>query len=205
MQFGGGVLITFERVSGARGGRLLFTDICFAVASGGALVISGANGVGKSSLIRIAAGLLRPLSGTVAGAAKRGLMAEAAALDSEATLADALGFWARIDRVPEVEAGVASALAMLDLAYAARIPVRLLSTGQRRRAALAPLMVANAPVWLLDEPASGLDSAAITRLELIIADHRARGGAVIVATHQPLTLPGAAILSLSDTGARGPQ
>ena len=196
-------VIAFDQVACARGGRLLFDGVSFALGAGDALVVSGPNGVGKSSLIRIAAGLLPPVSGSVTVDGPRGLMAELHALDPERRLIDALGFWAAIDGVARsaVTAAVSAALAEIDLAPIADIPVRLLSTGQRRRAALAPLIASGARLWLLDEPASGLDVAAVARLEAIIAAHRARGGAVLVATHQPLALPDAQTLALAGVPA----
>ncbi|OQW76665.1 MAG: heme ABC exporter, ATP-binding protein CcmA [Proteobacteria bacterium ST_bin13] len=187
--------LAFDRVACTRGGRLLFENVSFALAGGDALVVSGPNGVGKSSLIRIAAGLLTPSAGTVTGGVARAYLAEAHALDPERTLADALLFWARIDGAGRAE--VAAALAEIGLGHIANVPVRLLSTGQRRRAALAPLIAGGAPVWLLDEPASGLDVASVARLGDIIAAHRARGGAVVVATHQPILLPGAREIMLA--------
>ncbi|OYY76692.1 MAG: heme ABC exporter ATP-binding protein CcmA [Sphingomonas sp. 28-62-20] len=187
--------LAFDQVACTRGGRLLFENVSFALAGGDALVVSGPNGVGKSSLIRIAAGLLTPSAGTVTGGVARAYLAEAHALDPERTLADALLFWARIDGAGRAE--VAAALAEIGLAHIANVPVRLLSTGQRRRAALAPLIAGGAPVWLLDEPASGLDVASVARLGDIIGAHRARGGALVVATHQPILLPGAQEIMLA--------
>jgi len=187
--------LAFDRVACTRGGRLLFENVSFALDGGDALVFSGPNGVGKSSLIRIAAGLLTPSAGTVTGGVARAYLAEAHALDPERTLADALLFWARIDGAGRAE--VAAALAEIGLAQIANVPVRLLSTGQRRRAALAPLIAGGAPVWLLDEPASGLDVASVARLGDIIAAHRARGGALVVASHQPILLPGAQEIMLA--------
>ncbi|MBY0304159.1 MAG: heme ABC exporter ATP-binding protein CcmA [Sphingomonas sp.] len=187
--------LAFDQVACTRGGRLLFENVSFALAGGDALVVSGPNGVGKSSLIRIAAGLLTPSAGTVTGGVARAYLAEAHSLDPERTLADALLFWARIDGAGRAE--VAAALAEIGLAHIANVPVRLLSTGQRRRAALAPLIAGGAPVWLLDEPASGLDVASVARLGDIIGAHRARGGALVVATHQPILLPGAQEIMLA--------
>lgn len=187
--------LAFDRVACARGGRLLFENISFALDSGDALIVSGPNGIGKSSLIRIAAGLLAPLAGTVTARVARGFLGEAHALDPERRLAAALLFWAAIDGGDR--AMVDAALEEIGLAHLADVPVRLLSTGQRRRAALAPLITSGAPVWLLDEPASGLDVAAVDRLGAIIAAHRARGGAVLIATHQPIGVPGAQELALA--------
>lgn len=182
--------LAFRGVTCARGGRTLFADLSFAVPPGGAVLVSGPNGVGKSSLLRIAAGLLRPTAGVVAGAAARALLAEASALDPAATLGRALRFWATLDPAPADARGrVARALDAVGLTHRADVPVRLLSTGQRRRAALARVVAGAAPVWLLDEPASGLDVASVALLERLIAGHRAGGGAVLVATHQPIALP----------------
>ena len=186
-------MIAFERVACARGGRLVFAPLDLALSAGEALVVAGPNGAGKSSLLRIAAGLLAPAAGRVIRLGPSGWLGEAHALDPELPLARALGFWAAIDGA---DGRVTAALDALGLAALAPVPVRLLSTGQRRRAALAPLIAAAPPLWLLDEPASGLDVAAVARLGEIIARHRAEGGAVLLATHQPIDLPGARELRL---------
>ena len=123
-------------------------------------------------------------------------MAEAAALDSGLRLFDALGFWAKLDAEPDPRERVKRALEAVGLAHIAEVPVRLLSTGQRRRSALARVVASNAPLWLLDEPANGLDVASVALLERLIADHRAGGGAVLVATHTPIALPDAVEVTL---------
>jgi len=180
--------LAFEDVTCLRGGRILFEGLHFALERGAAGLVLGPNGVGKSSLIRIAAGLLAPLGGRVTGEGERTLLSETAALDAERTLAGALGFWARLDGRGDAVAGALEAVGLTDIAD---VPVRLLSTGQRRRAAFARVLASGAPVWLLDEPANGLDLASVAMLESRIAEHRARGGIVLVATHQPIALPGA--------------
>lgn len=189
--------LAFHDVTCVRGGRALFADLTFGIAAGEALVVTGANGSGKSSLLRLAGGLLAPASGTVTRSAHIALMSEAAALDRELTLAAALGFWAALDRDFHGPAEVRAAIDAVALAHLANVPVRLLSTGQRRRAALARVLVSAAPIWLLDEPANGLDLAAVERLEALVAAHRDTGGCVLVATHLPLAIPGAASIELA--------
>ena len=188
-------LLVFERVALVRGGRALADGLSFALGPGEALVVTGPNGAGKSSLLRVAAGLLAPGAGTVKRSGTVALLGEGAALDVERPLADALGFWARLDGAGE--GAVAEALHALGLAPLADLPVRMLSTGQRRRAALARVVAGGADLWLLDEPANGLDAGSVGVLEGLIAAHRARGGAVMMATHLALDVPGAGELALS--------
>lgn len=185
--------LRFEGVTVARGGRVLASGLSFVAEAGGAVLVSGLNGVGKSSLIRVAAGLLLPAAGSVDASERRALFAEAAALDPELPLERALGFWAGLDGR---RCALGPALVALGLDHLVEVPVRLLSTGQRRRAALARVVASGADLWLLDEPASGLDIASVAVLEAVIATHRAEGGAVLVATHQPVALPRAVELAL---------
>lgn len=189
-------LLAFRDVTGARGGRVLFEGMGFTVTAGEAMLVTGPNGAGKSSLIRFAAGLLPPVAGEVERPAQAALLAEAAALDGEASVAAALRFWATMDGEDRAAARAGAALAAVGLAHLADVPVRLLSTGQRRRVALARVVASGAPLWLLDEPANGLDTAAMAMLEGLVARHRGEGGGVVVATHLPLALPGAATLEL---------
>ncbi|RYY47935.1 MAG: heme ABC exporter ATP-binding protein CcmA [Sphingomonadales bacterium] len=185
--------LAFLEVTCLRGGTLLFEGLSFALHAGEAALVTGPNGAGKSSLIRIAAGLLAPASGSVEGQGDRALLAEAAALDPELDLAAALEFWARIDGRGRA---VPQALKTVGLGELGKVPVRLLSTGQRRRAALARVIASGAPVWLLDEPANGLDGASVAMLETVIARHRADGGIALIATHLPIPLPDAREIAL---------
>jgi len=148
--------------------------------------LRGPNGTGKSSLIRIVAGLLRAAAGTVEPHERCALIDENAALDTELPLRRALDFWARIDTVDGHS--VDRAIAEMALAPLAEVPVGMLSTGQRKRAAMVRVIASGAPIWLLDEPANGMDDAAQARLVAAIAKHRANGGAVLLASHFPLGL-----------------
>ena len=185
-------LLRFERVACLRGGRLLFEDIDLALMPGGALTVTGPNGAGKSSLLRIAAGLLRAAAGRVERPERIALSDENAALDGRLTLDRALGFWAGIDG-----ADATTGMAAMGLAHLADVPVRMLSTGQRKRATLARVIASRAPLWLLDEPGNGLDADGQARLAAAVAAHRAEGGAILAATHQPFGLDGAASLALA--------
>jgi heme exporter protein A len=180
-----------EQVAGIRGGRLLFEGVHLLLAPGDALVITGPNGVGKSSLMRIAAGLLPASAGRVERGCGIGFADEHLALDERVTLGRALGFWAGLDGL-----SAASGLEPMGLSRLADVPVRMLSTGQRKRAVLARAVASGAPLWLLDEPANGLDAEGLERLATVMAEHRRQGGAVLAASHQPLGLEGAAELRL---------
>lgn len=160
-----------------RGGRLLFEGLDMHLDAGEALHVTGPNGSGKSSLIRLVAGLLRPSAGRVERAAAA-LADEQLALDRELPLGRALAFW-KGPRLGE-------AMAALALDHLGHVPVRLLSTGQARRARLARVMASGAPLWLLDEPMNGLDRDGVERLAEAVAGHRAAGGALLAASHQPL-------------------
>jgi heme exporter protein A len=177
-----------------RGDRLLWGPLDLTVRAGGALLLSGPNGIGKTSLLRIAAGLLRPFAGRVTREGTLALLDGAPALDEHLPLARALAFWRRLD-------GGAMPLDRLGLSRLADVPVRYLSTGQRKRAALARLVGQQADIWLLDEPLNGLDTDGVALVAALVAEHRAAGGTVLVASHQPLELPGAAVLDLRQVAA----
>lgn len=171
--------LTARDLACRRGDRLLFRGLTLAIAAGEAMHVSGANGTGKSSLLRILAGLLHPFAGAVERTGDVGLLDDRAALDPQVPLRTALGFWRALDRgdAPVERLGLAP---LLD------VPVRYLSTGQRKRAALARLIGQTAPIWLLDEPLNGLDSGGVDLLERLIAEHLAGGGLAVIASHQPL-------------------
>ncbi len=196
-------LLQARDLAAFRGERLVFEGISFQLAPGGALLLMGPNGAGKSTLLRLLAGLLAPGAGTLLWAgvpafADRAAWAEQIAylghqdaVKMALSVEENLRFFAR-----HADRPIGAALGALDLARLAPLPARFLSAGQRRRLALARLLLSAAPLWLLDEPTNGLDAAAIERLGAMLAAHRDKGGMVIAATHLPLPLAGAAELAL---------
>ncbi|WP_240325624.1 heme ABC exporter ATP-binding protein CcmA [Sphingomonas mesophila] len=170
-------LVSGRGLALVRGGRLLFEGLDLELGAGEALLLTGPNGCGKSSLIRLVAGLLQPSAGTVRRETAA-LADDSLALDRELPLQRALAFW----RGPRLE----EAMAALNLHRLADVPVRLLSTGQARRARLARVVASGAPLWLLDEPLNGLDGEGVSALDAAIAAHRSAGGTVIAASHRPL-------------------
>ena len=181
-----------------RGERLLFAGLSLDLGPGMALQLAGPNGVGKSSLIRILAGLAAPWSGQVARVGAVALLDEHPALDPDWPLGRALAFWAAIDG-----ADMAPATALLGLDGLLEVPVRYLSTGQKKRAALARMAGQAAAVWLLDEPLNGLDRAAVATVEAMVVGHCAGGGIAVLASHQNFGLPGMARLELGTFARAG--
>ena len=178
-----------------RGDRLLFAGLSLTLEAGAALQVAGANGIGKSSLIRILAGLAPAWAGEVQRSGAVGLIDERPALDPHLPLGQALQLWQRLDGQTE------DALARLDLvglslAGLEEVPVRYLSTGQKKRAAFARLLGQQAPIWLLDEPLNGLDSSGVALIEQLAARHCQTGGICVIASHQPFQLAGLQQLDL---------
>jgi heme exporter protein A len=155
-------VLRFAGVALRRGGRLLFENLDLELRPGERLQVAGPNGSGKSSLIRLAAGLLAD---------------DHVALDRELALGRALGFWPN---------GGGEGMETLGIAHLVEVPVRLLSSGQLKRATLARVVASGAPLWLLDEPLNALDADGADRLARIIERHLKSGGTVLAASHQPL-------------------
>lgn len=192
MTEGAGILEAID-LACVRGGRLIFDGVGLAVGRGGALLVQGPNGAGKSSLLRLLAGLLPPVAGTLTNPFRTAYLGHDNALKSDRSLAQELRFWAGLDGAGD---RWRAALDRFDLRPLADLPTRLLSSGQKRRAALARTWASGAELWLLDEPSVGLDAASLDRLAAACAEHRAAGGLIVAATHVPLGLDGAAVLRL---------
>jgi heme exporter protein A len=181
-----------ENLACLRGDRLLFEALAFEVAPGGALHLEGANGSGKSSLMRLLAGLLTPFAGQIS-APERSYLGHDVALKPRMSLLDELTHWARLD---DGTARLPAAMAAMNVAGLAEVPCRHLSSGQRRRAGLARVLASGAPLWLLDEPTAGLDTASSALLADAMAAHRASGGMVVAAVHGDIGLAAPAVVRL---------
>lgn len=178
-----------------RGDRLLFAGLDLALEPGRALHVRGPNGIGKSSLLRILAGLMPAFAGRVERSGAVGLLDERPVLDPLLPLGQALRFWADLDGIGFLaQKSSADQLGLSDLLD---VPVRYLSTGQKKRAAMARLLGQHAPIWLLDEPLNGLDTFAVALVERLVADHCGIGGICVVASHQPFALAHAETLDLA--------
>jgi heme exporter protein A len=180
-------------VTCVRGGRVVFAGLDFEAAGGEVLAVTGANGSGKTSLLRLIAGLLLPAEGAVAlegGEAELTLPEQAHylghrdALKPALSVTENLSFWRDFLGGEAQDAG--QSLAAVGLDHAAHLPAAYLSAGQRRRLSLARLLTVRRPVWLLDEPTAALDVAGQKLFAGLMRNHLARGGLIVAATHGPL-------------------
>lgn len=185
-----------------RGDRLLFTGMNFRVGAGELLLVQGGNGQGKTSLLRLLTGLARPDTGEVrwrgeliqrqrdAYHAEMRYLGHANGVKEDLNPVENLRFAEGLQGRAFDEARAMSTLERLGLARCLDLPCRVLSFGQRRRVALASLLMATAKLWILDEPLTGLDVHAVALMEQLIRDHLAGGGLAVATTHQALNLDG---------------
>ena len=199
-----------SRLSCLRGQNLIFTKLDFELSNGEALVLSGENGSGKSSLIRLLAGLIKPFHGQLNWNGENVFddiashfdnllyIGHQNAIKSPLTLYENLEFWANLygdDR--DFKKNIDQALAAFNLTSIANNLGRILSSGQRRRLNLARLLLSSRPLWILDEPTVGLDKKSCKYLEIIIQQHRETGGMVILSTHVGIDVPDHKTLDLN--------
>jgi heme exporter protein A len=203
--------LTLSNITCARGDRVLFSGLDLSLARGDVLLVRGANGSGKSSLLRLIAGLLRPAEGEVqwteegedAGPQTRlHYLGHLDALKAAMSVRETLTFWARMlgggaDVTPATE----RAIDAWHLQSLADLPCGVLSAGQRRRVALAQLNLTERPLWLLDEPTGPLDAAGVQLVESAIRHHCGRGGVAVIATHRAMDVGEARVLDLGPGNA----
>ena len=201
--------LTVDRLAVGRGGRTILSDLSFTVAPGQCLVLTGPNGAGKTTLLKTLAGLLAPLSGTItlsgghdAPITERAhYVGHANSVRSSLTVEENASFWARfLDGAPQ---GVARALEQFGLGGLTTIPAAYLSAGQKRRLGLARLLLADRPLWLLDEPTASLDANSAETVASIVSQQIASGGMAVIATHLPLGISGVRELKLGLNGGHG--
>jgi heme exporter protein A len=193
-----------------RGGRRVFAGVNFTVAAGTPLLLTGANGAGKSSLLRLIAGLIHPDHGAVSlegGDADLSVGEQAHylghldPLKGALTVMENLTFWVRFlnaEAAPSEREAAERSLDTVGLGDLADVPAGYLSAGQRRRLSLARMVAVPRSLWLLDEPTAALDAASQERLDGLMRTHLGDGGLIVAATHGPLGLPGAQELRLGE-------
>lgn len=177
-------LVAARKLALARGTRALFSNLDLALHGGELLHLVGANGAGKTSLLEALAGFRAPSDGTLDLLGPFHWLAHRNALNAALTPLENLAFWCGINDAPRE--AIVPALERLGVAGLRHRACRTLSVGQKRRCALARLLIVRRPLWLLDEPLDGLDAEGLSTFAALVEAHRAGGGAAIVTSHQAL-------------------
>ncbi|MBO6539935.1 MAG: heme ABC exporter ATP-binding protein CcmA [Rhizobiaceae bacterium] len=193
-----------QALAGERGGEPVFSGVSFSLGEGDALTVTGPNGSGKSTLLRVVAGLLPAAAGTITfeGGGEEWPTPRSAAhflghqngMKTALTVDENLRFWREFKGEPHLESQ--EALEMMGLGEIGHLPFGYLSTGQKRRVAIARLLVSYRPIWLLDEPTAGLDAASEAQFAELMQAHLEDGGMIMAATHLPLGLTAATELRM---------
>lgn len=196
--------LVVETLSGERGGETIFAGVSFALGPGEALLVTGPNGAGKTTLMRVIAGLLPAATGTIRFegggeafpdvASALHFLGPVNAMKAALTVRENLEFWQSLAGPRHFQVG--DALDLVDLRRTADLPFGYLSTGQKRRIAIARLFLNYRPFWLLDEPTSGLDADSTAALAHFMREHLGDGGMIVASTHLPLGLDDAQTLEM---------
>jgi heme exporter protein A len=193
-------MLTAQSLACLRGDRLLFKNVGFELNAGGLLYVLGENGSGKSSLLRMLCGLLMPEDGAVYWGGKKikedaenflsnlTYIGHLNGLKDDLTAQENLYMGARLAGSEVSEESALAALAAIGIAHCAKLPVRVLSQGQKRRVALARLWLTESKLWILDEPFAALDAASVDVLASRLSQHMSNGGMTIITTHQDVTI-----------------
>lgn len=201
-------MLSAHRLGCVRGERRLFTQLSFAVAAGQWLHVKGENGAGKTSLLRLLAGLSQPAEGEVRWCDQPIQQAESpyrkhllffghhGAVKEDLSALENLSFTAAMDGAAVSEPQALAALYRMGLRGRENLPIRVLSAGQRRRVMLARLVIRNASLWVLDEPFTALDAKAVDLLTALIKEHLSSGGMAVLTSHQTMPLPDAVVVQL---------
>ncbi|MFN0023656.1 MAG: heme ABC exporter ATP-binding protein CcmA [Parvularculaceae bacterium] len=193
-------LLTVRDVAAQRGGRIAFSGAMLTIAPGEIYVLRGPNGAGKSTLLRLLAGRARPLKGTIA--IERGDLASMTTLIGHAdgikgalTADENVLFWRDLYGADNAQVDRARSAMAIDSFRKQRAAT--LSAGQRRRVSLCRPIISKRPIWLFDEPTAGMDAPSVARVLAMIEAHAASGGAVVIATHEPLEIAGARQIAMA--------
>ncbi|MBX2867127.1 MAG: cytochrome c biogenesis heme-transporting ATPase CcmA [Acidiferrobacterales bacterium] len=203
-------ILSADKLACERGFQTLFGDLDFTLSSGQALQIVGANGVGKTSLLRIIATLATPLEGVIQWNRRPLLeclgeyrssvsyLGHKQGLKADLTPLENLFFSGRIGGQPDADdSEITSLMSRFDLGQGENRPIRQLSAGQQQKVALIRVLLSDASIWLLDEPATSLDSASLTQLSKLMTDHLFRNGMIVFTSHQEFALPAERLSTLT--------